>query len=248
MRKMNLDFPVQTSPTNSNRTNSTEGSFSSSSSQASPVAAQRLSITDEIIQTPRWQSSGSDDDHVAQKSLDYFYKSMVATGSPKGLSNASCLTFGDPRLSPQSESVSQAFSRHTGIRAQGMGGIDAPTFEKFRQLSGEERGRAYAEAVKTTSHELDGLLSEISSKLKQRTKMGAYQIRSTFKYLIGTGTVRSISSSRRYRAHGIQLRRDPLTALLPSSMRTAPERSTTTSSFATLRRSTMARYCPPLSA
>jgi hypothetical protein len=184
---MNLDFPVQTSPTNSNRTNSTEGSFSSSSSQASPVAAQRLSITDEIIQTPRWQSSGSDDDHVAQKSLDYFYKSMVATGSPKGLSNASCLTFGDPRLSPQSESVSQAFSRHTGIRAQGMGGIDAPTFEKFRQLSGEERGRAYAEAVKTTSHELDGLLSEISSKLKQRTKMGAYQIRSTFKYFDRNG-------------------------------------------------------------
>ena len=65
---------------------------------------------------------------------------MEASGSPKkGLSNASSLTFGDPRLSPQSESVSQAYNRRTGIRADGIGGIGTEAFTRFSRLSREER-------------------------------------------------------------------------------------------------------------
>lgn len=190
MNLMALDLPFDPSSSNSTRTNSSDGSISSSSqpSNAEVVPPRSLKITDEIIGTPRWSSNEAD----SQKSLSYFYRSMEASGSPKkGLSNASSLMFGDPRLSPQSESVSQAFNRHTGIRADGIGGINAEAFTRFSCLSREERKEEYQRcSAGTGERELDGLLSEIASKLKQRTKMGAYQIRSTFKFFDRNGNGR----------------------------------------------------------
>ena len=167
---------------NKNRTDSSEDSLSSTSSHGEVLEANprrhRFTITDEIIQTPRWSNGDVDAEEVTQKSLGYFYNSMQATGSPKGLSNASSLTFGDPRLSTQSKSVSEAFHESTGLHVEGIGGISSESFKNFITLTPKKREEEYQRcSERIGKRELDRLLLEMASKLKQRTKMGAYQIR-----------------------------------------------------------------------
>lgn len=101
--------------------------------------------------------------------------------SQKGLSNYSCLVFGDDRISYSKSMSQESFSIHQDL-VDSMAIVSEQT-QRMEGKTPAQRRRDYMEATEIVGERnLDRMEEMMRDKLQQRTKAGPFELRKTFKY------------------------------------------------------------------
>jgi Ca2+-binding EF-hand superfamily protein len=116
---------------------------------------------------------------------EYYLAACKNTSRPinsqKGLSNYSCLVFGDDRISYSTSMSQESFAIHQDL-VDSMAIVSEQT-QRMEGKTPAQRRRDYMEATEIVGDvNLDRMEEMMRDKLQQRTKAGPFELRKTFKY------------------------------------------------------------------